>query len=328
MNWFRRLKQFYYERLYPEAGRLGLIAQGLGIEARNQRYRGAWSSHLDHVRRLEEKFSALLLDGCKLMVLGAGRLNDFFPEVFLNKVASIRLIDGDPLCKASWTKFRQQYSNKLDITWRVEECSSSLLRLGEALGETFADSSLSFESALEKVRTLPAEIVGKVEPTWSKEQEFDAVVSLNLLSQIPLPWQDIVERELIRKFGKALVKEREAEWLEAYCVGAQLLIEQHLRCLNNQRARAVLLITDVDYCFYSSDRGEHGIIYSDGQWQVETEATKVEVVSALVGVEDEIGGALSAYQNVHTEEWIWNLVPGATGEIHLVRGAIYTLKAS
>lgn len=127
---------------------------------------------------------------------------------------------------------------------------------------------------------------------------FDALLSLNLLSQIPLAWQDQIALQLKTMFTNDWITEHEEEWLLAYLDGSELLIQQHLRDLAGAKSAHILLITDLEYISSPGDQRPGNKVR--------------EHVAALGRIElneQTIKSHFPEYQLTHYHKWTWEIEP-------------------
>ncbi len=147
------------------------------------------------------------------------------------------LIDADPLSVPSWR------SITAPVRWDLADLSGVL----KLWTKTIEATTGSWETFLKTIEALP-----RPEAAYFPVQA-DGVVSLNLLGQIPVVWQDILEVILLARFGKTFVQTREPQWLRAFSNGVRWLVEQHLELLTKSRAENILIISDLEYLSYGLD---------------------------------------------------------------------------
>ena len=140
----------------------------------------------------------------------------------------------------------------------------------------------------------------------------DGVVSLNLLSQIPVVWQDILEEILFARFGKTVVQTKEQQWLRAFSGGARWLVQQHLELLAKSRAENILVISDLEYLSYDGldPFPQHGAplpVRWDGEWQGE-QGIQYTLCPALFGLDLE-KQLPPGYSLAWKESWLWHIAP-------------------
>lgn len=289
---------------------------GLGIETRSEKLRAYWSPHQERTKAAQRWWNA---SGGLLTVLGAGRLLDFDGEAMLPRFEGFRLVDADPLCRPVWgSRITKPFEAVFtDVSGCIDDWVSQLpLRIPR--GAPWAET-------LDLIREHRAAPLAYAAPS-------DGVLSLNLLSQLPVGWQDGVESFLTGRFGKAQVERQEEEWLDAVRPGNRALVEQHLAAFERTDAERVLLITDVEYVQY---RGRE---YSRRHWSPEPvrwtkdggwsagEGVHCEVTPALDGVDVEaaLRDLAPSYRVAWQDQWMWHISPMALecpdcGTVHRVQ---------
>lgn len=314
---------------------------GLGIERRSERFSSAWEPHFKSSKTQQARW-AETVSGKLLAVLGAGRLFDF-EKALVDKFSGIDLIDADPLCQRNWRGLRRTFPKtafgfyELELTGALSDWSVEAMR---------AFRRAEWKQALQTLEKLrppsPSPFAG-----YLRDRRPDAILSLNVLSQLPVMWQDLLEIALVRRFGREQVKEREQEWLAAFAPSARVLVREHLGDLASADASEILILTDVEYLYYSllSDGGaaldELPFEWRDGDnggnWILKPAAEdsvgerwKSECfrMDALYGVNVENAKLLEVLFPSHTatpmESWLWHIVPetegrGTHGVVHRVR---------
>ncbi len=223
---------------------------GMGIEWRYRKYSQQWASHLTASKAAQSAWLARTLAGGALgsvAILGAGRLYDCPLSELAVACRELHLCDADPLARRAWRSAARK-NRKTRIVPHVFEFSGVLGTWGATLRragtwDEALDVLRAFGETGSGTRTPLERVLGEIRP--------DGIVSLNVLSQIPVMWQDLAEEYLVRRFGRGFVSAREADWLAAYLPGARRLAADHLRALNGSGARSILLITDLEYVDYS-----------------------------------------------------------------------------
>ena len=336
---------------FPQGHSLGFLRMGLGIEHRAVRHRDAWRSHIEASQGAERRWLSDIR-GKKLgsvAVIGAGRLYDCALHDLCRCFSAIHLIDADPACLPAWRKARTAYPDTafhfhlVEITGRLTDWSK---RFSAAAKKRNWTASLK---ELEEIGAESAEFTSPLDRFLAEHQP-DAVLSLNLMSQLPVMWQDLVERVLRAKFGTAETTAKEEEWIAAYAPSARLLVREHLRSLASSGAPRILLITDVEYLSYPQRwlRGGNlpvNWIEQDdsGRWATTGDAKSEDIrehcsaMDALAGVKVENKKLLSALapgrEAVISPSWLWNICPVPEGKstscvVHRVRAIELTKNAT
>ena len=184
-------------------------------------------------------------------------------------------------------------------------------------------SSGDWQQTMSLIRNLPAAAAYSA-PT-------DALLSLNILSQLEVGWQEAIEPLLSRRFGRTFVRTHEQDWLQAIRPTSQLLAEQHLSAIEHSRARSVLLITDADYVEYTGrkyrrDRWEPPpLAWSADGWKAE-DGIQYEVLPSLEGIAlnpQTFHEWMPSYALSWQDCWLWHIAPYGTeptpqGKLHRV----------
>lgn len=226
------------------------------------------------------------MGGIDLAVLGAGRLADFDRAAFESCFRRWLLVDADPSCQAYWLGLGvPEVDGRIgDLTGVMD---SWLARLAHLRGD--------WPETLAGVRAIAA--------SGGQPMAFaaDAVLSLNVLSQLPIAWQDAVEAHLKRRFGSRKTRECEEEWLASVDPGGSWIVSQHFDAIARSNARTILLLTDLEYAEY---RGGPAPTWEKGAWRAEPGA-RVDVFPALYGVTP----AVSGYRLEWQDTWLWHISP-------------------
>jgi hypothetical protein len=290
------------------------LNMGLGIERRARLLALFWADHLARTRAAQARWVERA-NGEWLTVLGAGRLLDFNQPAVLPRFSKLRLVDADPLCAKSWKKVKKVSDT---FSGDISCCLNQwIAQVGQGQG--------TWPETMRAIRGFGNP------PRAAYRASGDALLSLNVLSQLSIVWQDGVEATLLRRFGRRLVTAREAEWLDALRPGAQMLVEQHLKAIEEAAPRFVLLVTDVEYLEYRGKQYRRRqfepppVAWSNAGWRAEAGVT-CEVTPALEGVDlgaEALAKWLPSYQLSWQEFWLWHISPlgteeGDSGKVHRV----------
>lgn len=195
---------------------LGYLRQLVGLESRYRRCRQAWSEHLDNCKNLILEAAAQTRGG-RVLVLGSGLLLDI-PLARLaeesDEVVLADLVHLSPARRIA-SGFANVNLTEIDVT--------GVARAVHELGGSPLRGDLP--------RRQPSEFL---------DQDFDLVVSANLLSQLPL---------VPLEFLEGLRPPYDDAALEAF---ARALVLDHLQWLRQFRAK-VCLITDRERLIYDGD---------------------------------------------------------------------------
>ncbi len=256
---------------------------GSRIVERHRRCEGWWAPHL---KNTADFISQHLPSGARVAVLGAGRLLDIDAASLISRNDEVHLFDADESCLRAW---RSGLGSDLRrrIVPRIEDVTCCLSDWQALVRDCKSVASLERQLA-----ALRAPL-----PAWASE-EFDAIVSLNLLGQIPLYWRDVVRARL------AGLSEPQEEALAASMGELQ---RAHLEGLARSTADRVIVVTDSEYYFYEA---------STVEWRVEAALFgSARTLLQSPGVE---GRAV-----IGKDTWLWHLAPqfiehNDEGEIHKV----------
>ncbi len=359
-----RLVQYLVSSLlYPQARKLGFLDMGMGIEMRSHKLRRFWQPHFELCREFQRKWLGHATDASRvsandaaLMVLGAGHLYDADLDFLAQRFPNIALVDANPVVRSIWRRAQRNSQRSTSISMHTGDVSGLLEHWNNRLTAQLAAAGTQherWENALRDVRdaaVIPAEsknILGRF-----AEGRPLSVLSLNLLSQIPLVWQHNIEKKLEKRFGKQWLCAHEQEWLEAFFPGARLLVDQHFADLAALNPESILLLTDVQYAYYKWPQKvwPSGSIEAPFKWDARsgwtigsepapitrTQAPSCEVLSALYGLDLENAEVrkelLPDYSTKAAETWLWHILPfGAEGQtrgiIHRVCAFLFTRNA-
>lgn len=330
---FASLRYFVARLHHPGDGNREFLRMGMGIESRSRRLSRYWAPHQQHSRDAQVRWIAGLQDPDSLAVLGAGRLFDVAFSALRDSFHPLTLVDADPLCRPAWTAASR---NGLPVNTEIRDISGvvepwrGLVRRDLS---TLDRSESSWRTILQRLECLP-----DGSPGAAYRPATSAVLSVNLLSQIPIVWQDAAEDLLQWHFTRGFVDPRESEWLTALDRPGRWLVEEHLRSLAT--CRDILVICDLEYAYYWD--GPRYLTWKfappplawDGVWRTVLDC-KSRVEPALYGVNLEDPATWSVLLPGHrlcwTDSWLWHLSPfgaGRTREGILHRVGAFALSAT
>ena len=235
------------------------------------------------------------------------------------KFATLWFVDADPLAAVYWRKCA------VPLRWDVCDVSGVIkdwVRRVETTGG-------GWKQVLNQVRTLPRPAGVAFTPIA------DGIVSLNLLSQIPIVWQELLEQHLNNRFGVAFVKKQEQHWMDAMIPGARWLVEEHLKTLARTGARNILLIADLNYAYYRNapsmplEGATAPLAWDSGEWSASVAGVKFEVADSLFGVRLDDGEMfrqwMPGYEMDWRQIWLWHISP--LGLEYKKRGTVHRVGA-
>jgi hypothetical protein len=244
--------------------KLGLLSDLIGIESRYSRCKQDWKPHLENTKRVIIKTAQGLKKHDSVIIFGAGSLHDVPLKELSALFREVHLVDI--IFLQGTINEIKRYSNvefhELDITGVLKKAQEWSTVNGQR----------STASSLETIKNLSSTV-----PKHFVNDHFDLVISLNLLSQLPMAIKNYIEKKL------PLTVDR-SPFTHFY----RSLILNHLISLES---------------FASS--GSQVLLISDTQKQVSKNSSEALLTeSSLEGSEENIFQDWKAI-----DEWIWVLAP-------------------
>lgn len=274
---------------------------GLGIEARYLRCKPYWKRHLLLSQEFQRQHLKDVPVGSSIAVLGAGRLLDVDLQSLARHFSEIRLYDADPTVAPVWKRAGAELENPSCLVLVLEDLTGSLTEWTGELRDFLKDGKPRIEALAALLRSLRASPL--------ELSAVDAIVSLNLLSQISIYWRDRVSSMLDTYWKLQSNEHGEFEELvqQALQDSMRELEESHVRQLAESGAARVLLIYDDLFMYYLRDSSE---------WQCE-DALRVSANVALPG-----------YVESAVDSWFWHIAPQGVeqaeyGVIHRVQARAF-----
>lgn len=186
----------------PIARKMGYLSEAIAIRERFKRNHEAWDEHLRASQQCI--LDAVGLTGLRreVLVLGSGLLLDVPLPTLTDRFDKVKLVDIVHLKEARDTA--AEYENAELVTRDVTDLAEEFLTLIKA-GRT--DDALALTAQ-------PTDWIGG---------EVDLVVSINLLSQLPLPFIGFIERKAPELLSSDMVldfcdrlQRHHLEWLKAF----------------------------------------------------------------------------------------------------------------
>lgn len=254
---------------------------GRGIEARAKRCHDYWARHLEFSKLFQER---CLESGDSIAVLGAGALLDLNKAATIENFRRIELWDANPELEGSWKSFRDSSPKPDLIEFHFSDLTGSLDDWTQTV-ETFCSKRAS---RIEEVITLLFSL--RAHSGRSEWQNCDCILSLNLLSQLPIYWRDRLEKILYDRFDLDTDDQGlyEVPLEEAIISTMKELQISHLKLLSQSQADNILLISDSEFIYYSNGRSD---------WQTYPALHFFEPM--------EIFG----FEQVRKESWFWHIAP-------------------
>ena len=307
--YFNKTLQYLVLRFkYPEYR--DYLSMGCGIDSRYSRCKKWWEPHL----RLSKEYVARAFCEFRqgaIAVFGSGRLLDVDLECLLESFDSVDLFDADPAA----IRASQSLVSRRGLEKRVSCVHADLTGVMEYwTGEL--ESYLKAGKKSKNQLDLAQFFSGLGPPKGGFDSlgllsDYSAVISLNLLSQIPIYWGDRAS-SLLLKHWKLGVEEdgKYSSPLDDELIRSLGRLQRfHLDLLSASGARRVVLLTDQWFYYYEK---------SFSQWQVEP-----ALFLEFPEVQDN-RVCLQNFLQVDHESWLWHLAPqgveqeefGAIHEVH------------
>ena len=237
----RSLRFSSLTRRFPD--QRDFISMGLGIEARYQRCRKFWEKHLEYSRRFQIDALSKVAPGLRVAILGAGRLLDVPTEFLQDNNYRVALFDADPGCEKIWRRVGFDGNSNIDL-------SANFLSFSQCVQRNIAErqgSVASVAAALDRLELIKPSLPGA---------PYDVVISLNLLSQIPLYYYDYLERALVAKFGQGSDDDGvfPKPLADTWTALAQRLQRQHQALVQESARQLTVLISDRSFLYYHRDQ--------------------------------------------------------------------------
>lgn len=259
---------------------------GLGIEARHARCKRFWAPHLECCTQFQQNCIDKNLNLSRsIAILGSGALLDVDWEYLTSKFERIDCYDANPLAYKSWSKLSKR-SKRVPGEFILGDLSGAMERWSQSL-----HAALAKEGSGEIKDHQIADILGQLtlpEPTLGKR--YDVVLSLNIMSQIPLYWRDRVSSTLLK------VCRRDSDPNGNYSLSINkaleknfaLLQEQHCAMLSKAARHGIILITDREWLYYQRSHSpwlpERSLYYDPQR-------------------------CFSGLEQVGADQWFWHIAP-------------------
>ena len=208
----------------PVAKKMGFLGESIAMEARSKRCKPSWTSHYQNCQKAILKASQRAVQKRTVLVLGAGSLHDVPLGILSSQFEKVLLVDLVFLNSAR--SVAQQFTNVTLVEYDITE---SLERV--YMGLPMVDTPMA----------------------WLNDPTIDLVVSLNLITQLPL----IPVRWLVEQFE---FSEQEGDVLGKQIILAHLI---YLQSFNGE----VCLIADREGVEYDAEGNE--VDRFDPWWDIE-----------------------------------------------------------
>lgn len=284
---------------------------GLGIEARHERCQKHWAAHLRLCKEFQRDALEDLPAGGSVAILGAGRLLDIDINLIAEKFSEVDLYDADPIILRSKRQILKSRNSKIIVRCFVEDVTGCLADWTEQLKQLLIEHPGNLKALSEFFLGLSAS------NSYSLRRPYQAVLSVNLLSQVCLYWRDRVHLLLSQTWGfEADEQGNYGEPVQEALEGSMAKLQaQHLNLLWLAEPNRVVLITDRYFHYYTNVQA---------QWMTE---------SALSSPDSESAIELSGYRLFSDSSWLWHIAPQGIeqkeyGSIHEVIAFAFERSAS
>lgn len=212
-------------------------SQTKGILKRFSNYQ-SWESHLKNTKEVSLNWANKLANKRELNILGTGSLIDIDLDQIEDYFNKIILTDASIYNKKIWDK-----KNQSNLVYFISDVTGILLCWEENL------SNCKF-SKLDEYLEFIEDIHNKFPPPINNLYKAEYLLSLNILSQLPIYWQDFVFNFLENKLSKSTVNNKKELILRALIPSSKKIIESHLNeLMPKKNGSSSLLICDLDYYF-------------------------------------------------------------------------------
>jgi len=207
---------------------MGILQELIGVEARSGRLKHAWQEHLDFTK-------SVILDQAsnsprnKVMIIGAGLINDIPLKELSERFKQVVLVD---------LIFMQSTINQIKYFDNVSFLEIDISGNLKALYQTIQEYKIS--GSLQELNARINSLINFVPDFFMTDNELDLVISLNLLSQLPLCAEQWLIKQKIDFDFSCFYKS---------------LIKNHLEYLKRLEAnnKKIILISDTQKQILNSD---------------------------------------------------------------------------
>lgn len=257
----------------------GQIKELIAIKARHKRCLNQWKPHLDNSKNFINQNidkNPSIFGSSHILVLGAGMANDLDLHSLTDKFDKVIL--NDLFFLKSTRKSLSHYPNifytEFDITGCMEKILDLVLKHQNNYS-IFLEKLHDFTKKRDDFnRLLKQQTLVKI----TGSSDIQNIISLNLLSQLPLSFQKLFE-----KYFKTEYKEKDC------CFFYKMIIKEHLSMLNHLKklGKTVLIISD-SYKYVSNKRGKEIL--------QESSLFDINIKQNLLNIKEE-------------KNWYWELAP-------------------
>lgn len=278
------LRHLYWKLRY--SNRFDFIRMSLGISARARRCAPYWKRHLNTSKGFVNSnlHSADTDRPDAAAVLGSGHLLDVDLTTLLERYEYIDLYDANPVCQTAHVHHLSSTEDLARVGFIECDLTGCIDSWTEGLSSflTHHRPDNTHVDLCQHIQHLKA-------PQRRLERDYAIVISLNLLSQIPIYWRDRVQH-LLKRYWRL-----DSDDNGFYHRPLQTAIESsmaalqkaHLELIFQSAAERVLLIFDDAFWYYLAD---------DFRWQ-RSEAVYIDV------------RGMNGYELIDERSWWWDIAP-------------------
>ena len=171
----------------PAARRLGHLAEAIALSARTRRQRRHWQTHQQHTRQAILQVA----DQCErrqlALILGAGECHDVPVAELAQRFDRVVLVD---------IVFLPGVRQRCKTFGNVECQAQDLTGLADTLAQSAAIQSADDLAALQPALAAQAAVTALLQGLHCSRDDVSLVVSVNLLSQLPVKPIDYLQQQL------------------------------------------------------------------------------------------------------------------------------------
>ncbi len=293
-----RLSYYYWSLRFPRWR--DFVDMSFGIDARYARCKPFWARHIAICKELQSKLLVRVPSGSSVAVLGAGRLFDIDVELLCQRAGRICLYDADPSLVPYW---RRAFAGR-EFEPHITDLTGTLTAWTETL-VTALKQRPNIAGVIDVLNGLTQNLQAP------PKIECDVILSLNVLSQLPIYWRDRVTQLLTKRLRLKTDQHGNFpdELLSALDNSMAALQRQHLEILQDSSARWILLSSDLHFMYY---------VTSHAHWQVDP-AIHCAMTDPPLG---------SPYRLLERDSWLWHIAPqhlenAEHGAIHEVQAWMF-----
>lgn len=210
----KEIISYLTQKSLPEARAFGHLYESISLVEKEKRCHEAWRSHRDHSKQFIISQCLTLSHFDHLLILGSGPLHEIPIEWLSQKFKKVTLLDVVHLHQV-----KKEYRHLLNVEFVEHDLTEVEAEL------------LNYDRLLKKV------------PTFMTDQKLSMVISANVMSQLPLHFQNYIEKKRKKKFTQKMLD----DFLEE-------LTRSHVAYLRSFNAK-VILITDTEK-YYLNAQGD------------------------------------------------------------------------